>query len=262
MAKLYANPYGYGGVGFYFDDAEEFHKKFKEHLHKGSDPPYEEYEIDFIDGDDFEHTIFDALKVSQGDVDRYFELLDELDPDSAPALYVLTEQLGYSFEPALEKLEDAYVYEGTAKDYAYEYVDEVGWEGVGDNMIEGNFDYDSFGRDVRIEGGIDPANDEDQYPVQEEPERDDFDDEYDFDEAVEQYAEFVEAEKKYDRMTDQEIGEYVVYDIYGGTDQLAPETLQNYFDYEAFARDLTLNGDWAEFRYDGDDYVLVNALAL
>lgn len=261
MAKLYANPYGYGGIGFYFDDAEEFHKKFDENMHKGSDPPYEEYEIDFIDGDDFEHTVFDAVKVSQGDVDRYFELLDELDPNDAPALHVLSE-LGYNFEAAVERLDDAMIAEGTAKDAAYDFVEEIGWEGVGDNMIEGNFDYDSFGRDARIEGAIDPANDEDQYPVQEEPERDDFEDEYDFDEAVEQYGEFVEAEKNYDRMTDQEIGEYIVYDIYGGTDQLGDETLQNYFDYERYARDLTLGGDWSEFRYKGTDYVLLNAMAL
>ena len=257
MPTLYANPYGYGGSGFYFKSPEEYEKKYKANLHKGDSPPYEEYEIDFIDGSAFELAVFEALEVHQGDVKKYFDLLDELDEDLMPAIHALTDYGGYDFKDALEKAEEAHLFEGSLTDAAYEYVDSVGWEGMGDSASN-YFDYDGFGRDIRIEGSMDPSNDEDQYPVQEEPKRADYDDENDFDEAVEQYEEFAEAEKDYDRMSDQDLGYYVVDDVYGGVEEIGEQNLQNYFDYEAFGRDANLNSDWHAFRYDDTDYVVLN----
>jgi hypothetical protein len=261
MAKLYAGSYGHGGPGWYFDSAEEFDKKYKENMNKGDSAPNEEYWIDFIDGDSFELAIFNGLEVSQGNVQEYYDLLDDVDEEQMPAIFVLTNSLSYDFKDALGKVEDAMIFEGSLTDAAYDYVDNVGWEGMGD-AASNYFDYESFGRDIRIEGSMDPSNDEDLYPVQEEPEQSEFEDEDDYDEAVEQYEEFAEAEKEYDRMSDSDIGEHVVHEIYGGVEEIGEQNQQNYFDYESFARDASLNGDWHEFRYDGTDYVLLNASGL
>lgn len=38
-----------------------------------------------------------------------------------------------------------------------------------------------------------------------------------------------------------------------------PKEIRNYFDYDAYARDCELGGDWYAFRYDGEDYVILNA---
>mgnify|MGYP003640320546 CR=1 FL=1 len=257
MANLYAGSYGYGGPGFYFDSSEEYDKKYKENLNKGESAPNEEYEIDFIDGSAFELAVFNAVEVHQGDVTKYFDLLDELDEDLMPAIHALTDYGGYDFKDALEKAEEASVFEGSLTDAAYDYVESVGWEGMGDSASN-YFDYDSFGRDIRIEGSMDPANDEDQYPVNEEPAQSDFEDEDDYDEAVEQYEEFSEAEKDYDRMSDEDLGYSVVDDIYGGVENMSEENQENYFNYEAFGRDANLNSDWHAFRYDDTDYVILN----
>ena len=107
MANLYAGSYGYGGPGFYFDSSEEYDKKYKENLNKGASAPNEEYEIDFIDGSTFELAVFNAVEVHQGDVTKYFDLLDELDEDLMPAIHALTDYGGYDFKDALEKAEEA-----------------------------------------------------------------------------------------------------------------------------------------------------------
>ena len=260
MANLYAGSYGYGGPGFYFESSEEFDKKYKANLNKGDSAPNEEYFIEFIDGDSFEQAIFEGLGVSQGSVKEYYDHLDDVDENQMPAIFALQET-GYDFKDAIEKVEDAMIFEGSLTDAAYDYVDSVGWEGMGDSAST-YFDYESYGRDVRIEGGMDPANDEDQFPVQDEPDQSEFEDEDDYDEAVEQYEEFAEAEKDYDRMSDSDLGEHVVHDVFGGVEEIGEQNQQNYFDYEAFARDASLNGDWSEFRYDGTDYVLLNASSL
>jgi antirestriction protein len=203
----------------------------------------------------------------------YFESSEEFDKkykanlnkgDSAPNEEYFIEFIdGDSFEQAI--FEGLGVSQGSVKEY-YDHLDDVD-----ENQMPAifalqetgyDFDYESYGRDIRIEGGMDPANDEDQFPVQDEPDQSEFEDEDDYDEAVEQYEEFAEAEKDYDRMSDSDLGEHVVHDVFGGVEEIGEQNQQNYFDYEAFARDASLNGDWSEFRYDGTDYVLLNASSL
>lgn len=62
---------------------------------------------------------------------------------------------GYSIEDALERSEDIVVYPNCVDmtDVAYEYVDTIGGiEALGRDTLEMYFDYDSFGRDLGING--------------------------------------------------------------------------------------------------------------
>lgn len=69
--KLYANPYAFDAPGFYFDSMEEFEELYEKHL------PVEEYSIEFIDGDDDDRRIFEAVKPS-GHPAEFFDALDSL----------------------------------------------------------------------------------------------------------------------------------------------------------------------------------------
>jgi len=254
--SLSATPYASEGPFFFFSSMEEYEKKYKGNVDKYTGLPYEEYMIDFQDGDASEATLFKAMEVSQANVDEFFDLVDTIDEDQLPAIQWLTDR-GYDFKEALEKAEEVMLREGDLEDAAYDYVEDVGIEGADPNGY--HFNYDGFGRDIRIEGGFDPSNDEDQHPVQEKPTPADFPDEDDLEEAEEQYEEYQEAQREYDRMSDQDLGYYVVDDVYGGLSEVGEQTLANYFDYADFGSTADINGDWDEFDYEGTTYVVVNA---
>lgn len=69
---------------------------------------------------------------------------------------------------------------------------------------------------------------------------------------------FSEAIEKADQqsVTEGDIQKYVeeYIDSMGGPAELGKETLQNYFDYEAFARDMNYNGEVVEFTFAGTTY--------
>ena len=224
---LHAQPYAYGGSGFYFTSSKDYDKK-------EAKSPHEEFEIQFIDGDDLEIAVFNAMEVNQSNLHEFFDAVDSVDESDLPALQYLTTVYGMDFAEALEKVEDVSVFEGTAKDYAYELIDEIGVEGITGDY----FDYEAFGRDVDIEGTMRPDPDN-------------------FDEG-EDDPDFIEADEDYDRMTKRELGEYVVDDVYGGVEELGKQTISNYFNYDSFARDLVLGGDVAEVSFNGQDYVITN----
>lgn len=228
---LHAQPYDTSGIGFYFKSAEDYDKKEAKNRN-------EEFEIEFIDGSDLEFAVYKAMEVNQGNLHEFFDAVDSVDEDDLPALQWLTDDYGMDFAEALDRVEDVSVFEGTAKDYAYELIDDIGVEGITNDY----FDYEAFGRDVYIEGTMRPDPDN-------------------FDEG-EDDPDFIEADEDYDRMSHQELGEYVVDDVYGGVEELGKQTISNYFDYDALTRDATLNGDWVEISLNGQRYVITNALGL
>jgi antirestriction protein len=69
---------------------------------------------------------------------------------------------------------------------------------------------------------------------------------------------FSEAVEKADQLSFSE-GDVKAYaeqfiDDMGGPSQLGKETLEMYFDYEAYARDMNYNGDAVEFTFGGTTY--------
>ena len=204
--KLYANPYDISAKGFYFSDFDEYEKKEKKSR-------AEEFEIELIDGDDDEQMLFDAMSVNQVNLEEYFELADELDEDEIFALKILIDDLGYDFDDAMDKKEELVVYGefDSDEDFAMEYVEGIGSiaDALGDNA-ESYFDFDAFGRDLRIEGYCDDEDDEGE-------EVDNCED-----------------------MSDQEIGEQVV-DEMGGVGELSKQNQEMYFDWSKFARDLMMD---------------------
>jgi antirestriction protein len=233
VPELYANPYS--GSGFYFSDLADYEAKVKK---KRGDF---EHTIMFIDGDDDEQQLFTAMSGRDGlypiDLEDYYDVIDMDDGEKA-ALYWLLDNLNMKIADALGKIEDVGLHEGSAKDWAYDFIEEVGVPG---NAADYYFDYDRFGRDLSIDGALDP-------------DPDDYDD-------GEDDPDYIEEEERISALSDEDYGvEYV--EVYGGAEHLPKQTITDYFDYDAWIRDLEINGEIATFSFAGTSYVVDNAASL
>jgi antirestriction protein len=223
MAIAYANP----GFFFTFSSAEEFEKGVKKGLKKG----YEEYELDFSDGSREDAQLFRALRddgmVNQTNLEAYFEEVVPLREDDKAALFwIASNGISRDLDDALREVDRTYrAFHGRVEEYAEELVDDIGIENL--NNPDFYFDYEAFGRDLRISGDL----------------HDD-----DVEEGDEWWAD----------LDDEEIGQTFVDDHMGGLSELSKETIRNYFDMEKFARDLDMSGDVSSFAFGGSDWVMTN----
>ena len=123
-------------------------------------------------------------------------------------------------------------YEGqfdSASDFAYDLVDNLGWDGIGSDNIDMYFDYDSFGRDLMFDFHIGDEDNKDSEGNPEDPDHYYDNDGYD--------------QGEYE--SDRQVAEDFIYGL-GGVDQLGKETASRYFDYEAFGRDLFMTDYFEE----------------
>lgn len=148
----YSQPYDPSGTGFYFHTWAEYCEKVNANR-------CEEFEIQYIDGDEAE--LFKACGVDQSNIDQWFELLDELEDYDKPALFYACDVIGLSMAEAMEQqgggyrtFEDYSVTPGTAKEWAEQYIDDSGMlENVPEN-VRWYFDYDAFARDLVLNGDL------------------------------------------------------------------------------------------------------------
>ena len=216
---LYANPFG-DCKGFTFDSVEQLEERAAKLKARGC----EEYEIEFHDGSKADAELFDwVAKRWRGpaDLSIYFDQVVGLNEhDKATLFILLSHGIKLDLEEALQTVDDeARSFEGTNVDYAHELIDDIGIDGI--NNKEAYFDYETFGRDAKMDLDADSEDD-----------------------------------AHYFDMTDEEYGEELVDSM--GFDSLGKDLIARYFDYEKFARDLDLGGDTIEYEFGGSTWVLTN----
>lgn len=192
--------------------------------------PYEEwfitdYESDFgLDISEYQN-IYELNELAQ-----QLDDLDEVDAGKVKAY--LSYYSSDDIEDALNAIDDCYVYYDCddMTDVAMQYVEEIGGvDQVGKDNLERYFDYDAFGGSIRYD--LDEmAYDDWSY------EHDDEDDE--------------EFESPYDGMSDYELAEEYIWNMLGDISELGDDTLEEYFDYQSFGRDMGFEGT---FVFYGDD---------
>lgn len=145
MTTLHATAYDITAPGFYFESEEEFNKKYDKHL------PVEEYEIQYIDGDN--PHLFDNANINQSNLSLWFDELSSIDDDSdeAIALEYLLSICGYNIKEALDQYEDVHVFDGSLSDYAYEFFNECHEI---PEFLSSYIDYDRIANDMNLNSEI------------------------------------------------------------------------------------------------------------
>ena len=72
MTIFYAQPYDTSAIGFYFESLEEYKEKIKKAVNTFGQA-VEEFEIQFIDGEEINSRLFDALGLNQANLEPALE---------------------------------------------------------------------------------------------------------------------------------------------------------------------------------------------
>ena len=150
MTTLHATPYNIDATGFYFTDINEYETKAKSLIDR-YDNLVEEFEIQFIDGEDAE--LFEACAINQANLNQWFEEIEVLQDDKKVSLYYLVGVAGYSLDQALLKTDEPSLYQGNLLDAATELFVEC-WLPSIPESIRIYIDYDKFARDCQYGGDL------------------------------------------------------------------------------------------------------------
>ena len=92
MTTLHATSYNSDAAGFYFESLEDYQGKAEKHLDRFGNL-VEEFEIQFIDGDDAE--LFNACGINQSNHDTWFDVIELMSEAEKLSLYYLVGVASY-----------------------------------------------------------------------------------------------------------------------------------------------------------------------
>ncbi|MCR9261196.1 MAG: antirestriction protein ArdA [Pseudomonadaceae bacterium] len=149
MTTLFAQPYDISANGFYFESSDEYQSKADKLLNDYGQP-VEEFEIQFIDGEDIDCELAKALGLHQGSFAAFLELVETLDEQEKISLIIAVGECGYSYEPGKTCAQDfdidLYVM-SSMRELAEHFVDEGLMGDIPDTMLN-YFNYDALARDL------------------------------------------------------------------------------------------------------------------
>ena len=152
MTTLYAQPYDPSATSFYFESAEEFSEKIKTVRNDFGDP-VEEFEIQFIDGEEIDAELAKTWGLHQGNCVPFLEAVEAWDVSQKQHFIVAVGACGYPFDPETDTPDafDVFVYpERTLREFAEVCVEE-GWFGPVPEALAPYIDYDAVARDLGID---------------------------------------------------------------------------------------------------------------
>lgn len=148
---LHAQPYDTSATGFYFSSFEEYQQK-SESLKNAYGYPVEEFEIQFIDGDDCE--LFTVCGISQCDIEMWFDTIELLDDNEKVALFYLLDNGNYrGFETYLEKMDEVEIHKGTLLEAAENLFNDCYMTKELEH-IRNYIDYEKFANDLELGGDM------------------------------------------------------------------------------------------------------------
>lgn len=152
MTQLFAQPYDLSAAGFYFESFVEYQDKAAKAVNDYSEP-VEEFELQFIDGEDMDCALAKAWGLYQSNIVAFFEAADEWDEDQKIRFVIAVGECGYSFDPETDAPDDIdvdlYCVEGL-RELAEQFVDE-GLFGEIPERLQYYLDYDAIARDLAMD---------------------------------------------------------------------------------------------------------------
>jgi len=149
---LHAQPYDISATGFYFRSLEDYQQKSTNHKNDYGDE-VEEYEIQFIDGDDLDCDLFKALSVHQRNLNHFLTACEEWGEDQKIKVIISVGEAGYSFNPESDDPDDFDIdlYElDSLRDLAEQFIEEGLFGEIPEN-IRFYLDYDAIARDLGMD---------------------------------------------------------------------------------------------------------------
>jgi hypothetical protein len=152
MTTLFAQPYDISAHGFYFETAADYEEK-ADKLCNAYRQPVEEFEMQFIDGENIDCELFRALGVHQGNFAAYLEAIEDWSADDKIKVIIAVGEAGYKFEIGKDTPDpfDVDLYElDSLKELAEQFVEE-GLYGVIPASIQNYLDYEAIARDLGMD---------------------------------------------------------------------------------------------------------------
>ena len=152
MTTLYAQPYDITATGFYFDSSDDFDEKSAALRNEHGDP-VEEYELQWIDGEDIDSDLAKSWDINQVSLAHFLDAVDNWDQHQKRSFIIAVGECGYPYNPASDHPNDfdVDIYElDSMKDLAEHFLDE-GLYGDIPESLEMYIDTDAIARDLSVE---------------------------------------------------------------------------------------------------------------
>lgn len=149
MTTLFAQPYDFTANGFYFHSLDEYVTK----SFNLNGPEIEEYEIQFIEGEGIDCKLFEALNITQCNIEAYFEAKENWNEDQKLKAIIAVGKCSYKFDFAKDSADDFEVdiYQlDTIRELAEQFVEE-GLYGTIPQSLQSYIDYDAIARDLSMD---------------------------------------------------------------------------------------------------------------
>ena len=152
MTTLYAQPYDISAAGFYFTSSEQYLKKVATSVNDFGEP-VEDFEIQFIDGEDIDCCLASAIGLSQVTYSKFFELCEQLDEREKVHLIIAVGECGYDFDPDITEYADfdIDIYEMDSTRNLAEYFVDEGLMGEIPETLARYLDYEALARDLGVD---------------------------------------------------------------------------------------------------------------
>jgi len=151
MTTFYAQPYDITATGFYFETDEEYQKKVKQ-VTNDFGGPVEEFEIQFIDGNQLDWHLCEAFGLSQASFGQLIEAAETWDEwDKIKAIIAVGEcGVDFDLDDNLDRLEVDIYEVDSLKELAEQFVDDGLYGEIPDSLVN-YLDYDAIARDLGMD---------------------------------------------------------------------------------------------------------------
>lgn len=148
---LHAQPYDLAARGFYFESYEDYAEKSAK-LRNDYGDPVEEFEIQFIDGDDMDCALASAIGLYQSNIAQFFDAVADWDDDQKTRVILAVGECGYDFTASTQPDDfDLEIYPvETLRELAEQFVEE-GLFGDIPEPLQFYIDYDAIARDLGMD---------------------------------------------------------------------------------------------------------------
>lgn len=152
MTLLYAHPYDLTAQGFLFNSPEQFDAQANM-LRNDHGEPVEEFEIQFIDGEEIDVDLTHAFALNQGTFRQFFDVAENWSDDQKVRYIIAVGECGSAFDTETDDPNhlDVDLYEvESLKHLAYQFVGEGLFGDIPEN-IQCYLDYDAIARDLGMD---------------------------------------------------------------------------------------------------------------